>query len=265
MKKIRLVSLLVAAATMLSAMTACGLSMDTNKILKTFEEAAAKNDALAYINIQSEENFSMSTTATEETHTLSSITKTDLKATKADGKMTGFRAKASTTLYGFTMSSEIYYKDGVLYSNSMDGQIKLSNPTEQDLKPYEMTYHFFRYQKDMLRNASMSETENGIEIAVVFAGNEFKQAMVDFLPENYFETISGSENYLDQVNFSDIKTNYTIKDGYITDFKITFLLEITIDGKPTSINYAYTLKFMAPGKDGTLTYPEDLDQYKELS
>ncbi len=267
MKKTRFFLLLTAAAVFLCTASSCGLSLDQNNIEKTFNEAAQKTDALPYIDISSEENYVMKADIPqgETNSTLASITTTDLQATMTDGEMTGFTAAASTSLYGFTLASNVYYKDGTLYTATMNEKAKLSNPTKDDLKPYRYVFKYLRYTNDMLARASMSETENGTEIAAVFAGNEFKQEMVDFLPENYFDPIKEEENYLDQLNFSDVTTNYLLKNGYISEFKISFVLNITIAGEKTSVDYRYTLKFLNPGSEKELSYPDNLDSYKELS
>lgn len=255
------------SACLLFTLSACGKNQ--NKAFELLTRAAAKTEGLQTIHVQTEENYSMSAAVSEDEHeenkVLASVTNTEMTAKRSNDKLEAFTAKASMTLWGFTMASEIYYKDGQLYTSSMDGKVKMSDPKEKDLEPYYRVLQYLSGSKEMLYRAEITENENSTEISTVFAGNEFKQEMVDFLPDHYFETINSNPDYFNQLNFSDVTAKYTLRNGYISEFQTSFILEITIDGKATSVSYRYSLKILNPGNEEELVYPENLDEYQELS
>lgn len=159
---------------------------------------------------------------------------------------------------------QMYYTDGYMYMDAMGQKTKEAMPIEDAMKVFGGMSDM---SGDMITEIKTEKVEGGTKYTPTID----EANMMDYvgsLLEKAKDTMGGAgnaEDYMDDVNIKNLQTYIIVgNDGYISEQWMSMDLDADVEeaeATDVSMSMEMTNTFVDPGKDVTVTLPDDLDEY----
>ncbi|MDR2296055.1 MAG: copper amine oxidase N-terminal domain-containing protein, partial [Clostridiales Family XIII bacterium] len=164
-----------------------------------------------------------------------------------------FISETTATVAGTEVAANVYYKDGILYTEAGGEKIKMALPLEAALAKAQTSG--VEIEEEAIKTQSM----DGDTITFTLDGgklSELANAALSGLKE--FLPTSGSYAFGDAVCTTTLDA-----EGALKDIRIAFSLDLTIEDAITTLSYDLTTSYTRVG-GVSITAPTDLSSYKDL-
>ena len=179
-----------------------------------------------------------------------------------------FRDITNVHTDGNQYNNKMYFKDGHYYEEAIvfNYDIELSRnraKREWDLQTYleKSETKFLEFKKEAVKEATIAEHENGKVISFVLDEEKMTQLLTIFPKDMKASYIEGND-----IKFDDVNVEIGVdKDNTLTYFNILSSIEIQTENENQVMTYTSKTKINKIGDDVKIDFPEDLDEYPEMS
>ena len=254
MKKIiRVLSLILAFAMLALSLASCGVTDEARVSAAMLKMMMAKRvDSTADIKL------TMSSMGVTYETVMKAVIKTD--TTKADNPKAYM--SVSATVFGETESTETFYKDGYLYTDSSGSKIKreadYSAVMGDSANVIDILDIFDIKKTNVDDNFTITRNGDGtLTVKMLVTKEELAEGL-----DSFTEELAKSLGTSGSVNVSNTVFEYTVDKGNnISDISASMEMEIIVQGKKISIVYEMDFKYNSIGKGFEVPVPEDESEY----
>ena len=160
----------------------------------------------------------------------------------------------------------VYYAGGMAYLD-LAGQKMKQEVSSDELGTMfgdqtEMT-SLALLSEDELKGATYKKENGKVIVSLVLPKEELQKLLGESFDSILDMTGASKDDLMDMVDWKDVTAEFIInEDGYMTEQNIRMGLSVTAEGETGEVNMLISVKFVDPGKDFTITPPDDLDSYK---
>ena len=257
MKK-RILAVLLTLAIVLCAFLLGGCTKEDAYII--FKDALSKTNALDDIDA----TMKMQVDVKSEGMSLSVPMSVDMKGTGLQSESPLLSSKLSMKMLGQEMKLDMYQEGKTAYITMGDTKYKITVDGEND-NEYDYTDDMQDVMQDLpeelFENISFTETEKGQEITVNVPESMFEEIYDDVI-ESAGATSGAS---VDDLKVSNTKVTVCINDGYVVLYKMSFKMNMDIEGIKSESDVSASVEYKNIGKKVTVTPPEGYKDYEEYS
>lgn len=208
-----------------------------------------------------------------------------------DGLPEEFFSRMKGKALGMTQEETTYYKDGVLYTDSMGEKIKTEFPMGEFSREMAVSEFpsWFQLDGEIFQECSLKKQGSEQHFTGKVDGEKLKAALLDNIIDSLGEEVEEEdkeefrrqmEQMADYVTLSDVELTLVITgDGYIGSQGVSMKLkmeglsellgdmmigeteEVSVD--MAEISLAFSMTNHQPGKAVSITVPDDLEEYQD--
>ena len=258
MKKIVSLILVLSLAAML--FVACN-TQTTEQLFNGAIEKTAKLDSMDAVM-----EITMDMTANGQTITIPMTYTILSQGLTGDSPVSllGATISMSSGDYSYDMEMQIYTEgdwayvsaDGLNYKMKMEdlqGETGVSDQSDAMMQ---------KLSEDLFKDVTPVKNSDGSQTVTVSIPTE---QFADLFDEMIDSMTSNAGVAVDDLTISNAQAVITVKDGYVTTYKISFTMGMTVEGVQIETNANASITYNDPGKQVTVTPPEGYQNFEELS
>lgn len=185
-----------------------------------------------------------------------------IKAQDVHGKAPKMSADMSLTYGGHTTKDSIYIEGDWIYAYKDHEGVKAKMEEDE-----EYGSNYLASVKEMLQelpdalfeDAEMVENKDGSRTVELELSDDELEDMFG----NMLEGVSDGAG-VDDISTSDATLTITVKDRYVSSYRIAFDMYMEVEGYKTVTEVEVNLQFIDPGKDVKVEFPEGCEDFKPV-
>ncbi|MEZ4357349.1 MAG: DUF6612 family protein [Eubacteriales bacterium] len=174
-----------------------------------------------------------------------------------------YLVNTSMTILDTETTSQVYYKGGYVYLSASKNKYKQEMSLD-DMKNNYAVVNVDLFDKELLEKARLTKTEHGSTITLSLSGEKIE----DKLTSMFFNMDTLLENFggISSFKFGNLSATLSYNtEGYLTSEVIKYDISCTADNTPLNANVKCAFNINNPGKEVTITPPDDLDSYISIT
>ena len=190
--------------------------------------------------------------------------KCTIKATAADTDQVKASSVGKITTQGQEMDQNYYYEGGWKYFGSEEmGRYKSQVTFEDFAKEIGAPQTVIKTLPEAIFGSAQSQKNDDGSLTVTIPVDETNIETIykDAITEIVYDVVG---NDLNQSLTKDASIVVTVADGYVREYKVAFVCEITAGNDRVAYDITNTLTFVSVDKDVTVAAPGNLNDYNEL-
>lgn len=223
---------------------------------KAISDAVSNTVALDDISLDMKMNMSMSAAG------MTVAMPVNMKVKTLDGSSSNptVWTEFSISILGQKLEGLLYQEDG--WSYVVQGETKFKSQNENRVGEYNYSSEIMQQLPDsILETAEIVKNDDGsITATVSIPSEEFSEIYGDLVDK--LNTESGTDV---DIQISDAVVTITAKGEYLSEYGITFSMDVTTSGVTTTMDIDTAVTFDNPGQPVKITPPEGYQDFEDLT
>ncbi len=189
----------------------------------------------------------------------------DMSIDQTDPESPHFRADVSMSIMGQSIDMQMYAEDGWLYITMYGQSYKMSLLDAGDEFDYTDTLDDMvqKLPKEIFEGKTMTKNSDGTQSITLELPSEMFADIFDDAIASVGET-AGSAESLDGIKIDNTSVTVTVRDGYLTNYDITFSMEMVVEGMNATAAVDIKTEYKAYGDDVVIEPLEGYESFPEL-
>lgn len=254
MKKIVSLILILCLASML--FVGCSTKTPAEQIA----EALDKTQALDSMDAE----MTMTVTVAAQGFTMEIPMTMDIKGEALQSDAPKMKIDMSMTMLEQTAKMEMYMEGDWAYY-VMDGykyKVKISELESEEDYSESVGSLLQDLPDDLLKDIELEEKSDGSKsVTIEIAADKFADLFEEIMEDMNSSTGTGTG----AAEITDCSVTLTLKDGYITEYAMSYDMEMTVEGIAFTGSAEASISYKNPGTKVTVTPPEGYKDFEEMS